>query len=68
MKAILEFELPEDTNDFKLAINGHEFFSALFDIHNECRSYLKHVATSDEGIKIVESIQQLIPETVFEIE
>lgn len=68
MRAMLEFELPEEDNELKLAINGAEFFSALFDIYNECRRYIRHTAISDEGIKIVESIQGLIPDTVFEIE
>ena len=68
MKAVLEFNLPEDEYDFKLALNGSNFYSALFDIYNECRSYLKHSATSEEGIRVVGNIIDLVPETVFEIE
>ena len=42
MKSILEFNMPEDKNDFKLAMNGADYFCALWDIKQLLRDYYKH--------------------------
>lgn len=42
MKAILEFNLPEDENEFKLASRGRDFYIDLYDIQQKIRSFDKH--------------------------
>lgn len=42
MKAILEFELPDDQEEYKLAVNAPKMYSALWDIKQLIRSKLKY--------------------------
>lgn len=48
MKAILEFDLPEDNTDFKAAINGSNYKSAIWDFDQLLRSEMKYKELSDE--------------------
>jgi hypothetical protein len=48
MKAILEFDLPEENADFKSAINGHNYKNAIWDFDQMLRSEMKHKELSDE--------------------
>lgn len=54
MKAILEFNLPDDNNEFKLATRGQDYFSAIWNTLQEIRGYLKHghnFKTADEALE-----------------
>ena len=42
MKAILEFELPDDQEEYEYAVNARKMYSALWDIKQLIRSKLKH--------------------------
>ena len=42
MKAVLEFELPQEHEEFQHAINGANFAVLISDLQNEIRSKLKH--------------------------
>ena len=42
MKAILEFNLPEDKQDFDFATNGINYYSALCEFDNWLRSEYKY--------------------------
>lgn len=42
MKAILEFELPLEQEDFQNAINGTNFALLISDLQNEIRNKLKY--------------------------
>jgi hypothetical protein len=42
MKAILEFNLPEDIIDFTKATKAQDYFHALWDIGVQLRSWEKH--------------------------
>ena len=42
MKAILEFELPEDFEEYQYAVNAPKMYLALWDIKQLIRSKLKH--------------------------
>lgn len=42
MKAILEYNLPEDEMDMKYAMAGLDAILLIEDVINEMRSYLKH--------------------------
>lgn len=42
MKAILEFNLPEEREEFETANNGGKYLGALGDLANELRTRRKH--------------------------
>lgn len=42
MKAILEFKLPEEDNEFKLAVRGSEWANTLYDVDRKLRDCLKY--------------------------
>jgi len=42
MKAILEFNLPEDDQDFTVATNGLNFWHVLYDLDQSLRSKTKY--------------------------
>ena len=46
MKAILEFNLPDDQQDFDLAINGMKFWSVLYDLDQSLRAKTKYAPDS----------------------
>ena len=41
-EAILKFQLPEESSEFKTCVNAGRFKSALDDIYQEFRSVTKH--------------------------
>lgn len=54
MKAILEFNLPEDRDEFTLAKDGHGWYCACLDLDNWLRGKLKHgheFKTADEALE-----------------
>lgn len=52
MKAVLEFDLPEDNKDFQAAINGNNYRSAIWDYDQLLRSEMKYKELSDEQYKV----------------
>ena len=42
MKAILEFNLPDDKEDFELASNAMKFWSVLYQLDQDLRSKTKY--------------------------
>jgi len=44
MKAILEFNLPEDQQDFELATKGMKFWSILWDLDQSLRAKTKYAS------------------------
>lgn len=62
-KAILEFNLPEERDEFKLATNGTNYFCILWDIEQYLRSELKHndKLTIDQ-IEILDEIRDKLRE------
>jgi hypothetical protein len=51
MKAILEFNLPEDNTDFQSAINGHKYKSAHYELDELLRSEMKYKELSKDTYK-----------------
>jgi hypothetical protein len=51
MKAVLEFDLPEDNTDFQAAINGHNYKSAIWEFDQLLRSEMKYKELTDETYK-----------------
>ena len=60
-KAILEFNLPEDREDYEMHYNASKYFCAIHDIKNYLRSLRKH--DDRESIpkeELIDKIQECI--------
>ena len=57
MKATLEFNLPEDTQEHLRAVQSNHAWSALYDIDNMLRNLLKH---GDDRYETVEELATAI--------
>jgi len=60
MKAVLEFDLPEDNTDFQAAINGHNYKSAIWDFDVLLRSEMKYKELSHDTYKAYEYCREEI--------
>jgi hypothetical protein len=59
MKGILEFNLPEDQEDFNLANKGGKYYFVLWEMDQWYRSKIKYDDTlSDEQYKIYEDSRE----------
>lgn len=67
MKAILEFDLPDDQGAFDAALRGREALSALWDIENHCRSLLKHGDVGKEAALVLREIRDMIPHECLDV-
>jgi hypothetical protein len=61
MKAILEFDLPEDETEHRCAINGVNWMSALFRIDENLRQISKH-GDDDQRAEFADEIRDMIRE------
>ena len=66
-KATLQFDLPDEQNDFNAAIHGREALSILWDIDQRCRGLLKHGEPTEEQAKLAEEIREMIPFHLLEV-
>ena len=53
-KAILEFKLPEEQDEFTLAKNGGKYYCILYEIANIIRSHKKHDVTVQKSWELLE--------------
>lgn len=72
MKSILEFNLPEESQEFRTAINGWKYKSVLIEINEHLRSKIKWEEMSDEVmtalINVREDIYQRLSEHNISLE
>jgi hypothetical protein len=67
MKAILEFNLPEETESYELAMNGCHYLFALQELDNYLRSQLKYNdSLNEEQCHLIESIRTKLYEELNE--
>lgn len=59
MKGKLEFTLPEEQEAFDQCFNSYKYVSALNEIHQYCRSALKHGHDLDTADAVFEQIFHL---------
>lgn len=59
MKAVLEFELPEDKDDFNYAHNGFNYYMALYEMDQWLRSEYKY-NDNEPMYKVREKLNQII--------
>ena len=64
MKAILEFNLPEDNEEFDLAVNGNKWRDAMYDLDQWLRGKIKY--NNDEYTDAEEEILQLVRDQLHE--
>ena len=59
MKAIIEFELPKDQEEYEMANNANKMYTALWDIKQLFRSTLKYNTTglNDEQLEQWEAMR-----------
>jgi hypothetical protein len=65
-KAILKFDLDEESNDFKLAVNAKEIMSVLWEVDQELRNKTKYASdsTSQETVDALISIRDFLRESM----
>ena len=61
MKAILEFDLPDDRAAHMMAVDAADLFGVIWDINNIIRNHYKHDVPADTTIG-------LIKETLIELD
>lgn len=57
MKAILEFNLPEEEAEFKQAANAGDMYCAIFEFSQYLRKKLKYEDLSEQEIKTYEEVK-----------
>lgn len=60
MKAILEFNLPEEQAEHYCAIKGADMLNVLWELKAELRAMLKYGELTDQQYEIVEKIQDFL--------
>ena len=60
MKAILEYNLPEDEAEYYCANKGTAMLNVLWELKAELRSMLKYGELPDQQYEIVENIQEYL--------
>lgn len=70
MKAVLEFDLPEDNSEHIMCVNASKYYCCLWDIDQELRSLLKHGHQHKSVEELAESLREKIREKVdlYEVE
>jgi hypothetical protein len=56
MKAILEFNLPEDNYEYKKAVNADKYFTALEDIYQLLRTKVKYAEKTEAEDKVYNEV------------
>ena len=67
MKATLEYNLPEDRDDFNYATNGFNYYMALVEMDQWLRSEYKYNG-KEEMYEVREKLRQIILENNVKIE
>ena len=68
MKAILEFTLPEDTQEHQDALKGTDWKWAVDDLLNYLRNQIKHADNSAEEYRTFERVRDRLAEILDERE
>jgi len=68
MKAILEFDLPEERTEFELAANGMKWMSVSHEMAEYLRQQLKYHSEkyTDEEYKVLEQVRKKLQDLIEE--
>ena len=64
MKAILEFNLPEEQAEHYCAIKGSDMLNVLWELRTELRSMRKYQELNENQYEIVEKIEEFLIDTL----
>ena len=66
MKATLEFKLPEERTDFRLALDGGDWWSVCFTLNDWLRNETKHPRQdmSEDTLKAYEECRAVLIEAI----
>jgi hypothetical protein len=59
-KATLEFNLPDEQHEYRLAIHGSDWWSVVHALDAECRNRLRYESLEPELIKALEWVREVI--------
>lgn len=65
MKAILEFDLPEDNSEFRNAVNANGMFSVLWDLDQHLRSKIKHGDLPSGEYRAYEDVREYLRDAML---
>jgi len=65
MKAKLEFELPEDREEFNLAVNGNNWHDAMYELDQWLRGKIKY--NNEEFTETEEELLQTVRDQLHEV-
>ena len=68
MKAILEFNLPDEQHEFYCATKGQDMISVLWELQQELRKLYKYEELNEDEYKIVERLQSFLNNSLNENE
>jgi hypothetical protein len=57
-EGILKFNLSEEDNEFRLALNASKWYGVVWDVDQVLRNKLKHGEITDEARKAYEEIRE----------
>jgi len=66
MKAILEFDLPEDQDDFTAASHGMDYALVCWDMDQKLRGWLKYGQNFDSADDALEECREQLREIMYE--
>jgi hypothetical protein len=66
MKATLEFELPEDQDNYMAASHGIDYALVCWDLDQKLREWLKHGNTFQSANDAIEKMREELRDIMFE--
>lgn len=66
MKAILQFDLPNENYEYRQAVNAGEWRSVCWDLDVKLRAWLKYGHQFDSADQALETVRRLLNESVQE--
>ena len=66
MKAILEFELPADKENYYAAVKGMDWALLVWDLDQQLRNWIKDEELTDDPVQVLESVRELLNELLID--
>ena len=66
MKAILEFELPADKENFDAAAKGMDWALLVWDLDQQLRNWINDEELTDDPVQVLESVRELLNELLID--
>lgn len=68
MRATISFTLPDESDEFDAALQGHDALALLWQIKSHCRSILKHCEPAEEERRLASEISAMISDSDVSVE